>query len=360
MDALPDLTPISLAGTPPELGRAHGLLLAREIRLLRRAFFRFLLRAGMLVATWPLALLFYALGGRFWSRVPPSLKEEMRALAAAADLDLASVLLINVLDDVANALPRCSALAVTPRASATGGVLAGRNLDYPLFLEVLLRQQRLFRVSPAGGVPFLSVAWPGYVGVCTGMNRAGVALSQLTAMSRRTTFRGVPVALRFRLALERGTHLSAAVREILAHPATIGNNVLLADPAGALVLELAPGAWACRRPVAGLLTATNHFQAPEMAGLRGRFPRRPPGSPLSPGHFTFAYSVARDRRLQELAGGRKLSPREIMAILADPGIANPGTVVSAVFAPAEGTLWLARGHETPVSRHRWGEIRAPW
>lgn len=357
MSLLPDFTPIPLTGSPAERGRRHGLLFPREIRLLRRAFFRFLLRAGYVVASFPLALMFYALGGRFWGQVPAALKEEMRALAAAADLDLASVLLINVLDDAANALPRCSALAVTPRRSATGGVLVGRNLDYPLFIEELVRQQRLFWVTPEVGVPFLSVAWPGYVGVCTGMNRRGVVLCQLSAMCRRADFRGVPAALRFRLALERAESLTAAVREILALPASIGNNVLLADASGALVLELAPGAWALRRPVAGLLTATNHFQAPEMAKLKGRFPRRPPGSPLSPVHFSEAYSVARDRRLRELAGGRLLSPPDLKAILADPGIANPGTVVSAVFAPAMGTLWLALGESAPVSRHRWVQVR---
>lgn len=357
MSLLPDFTPIPLTGSPAELGRRHGLLFPREIRLLRRAFFRFLLRSGYLVAAWPLALLFYVLGGRFWRRVPVALREEMRALAAAADLDLASVLLINVLDDVANALPRCSAVAVTPRRSATGGVLVGRNLDYPLFIDVLVRQQRVFLVTPEGGMPFLSVAWPGYVGVCTGMNRRGVVLCQLTAVCRRASFQGVPAALRFRLALERAASLTAAAREIPAHPATIGNNVLLADASGALVLELAPGAWAGRRPLAGLLTATNHFQAPEMAGLKGRFPRRPPGSPLSPEHFSEVYSLARDRRLRELAGGRSLSPPDLMAMLADPGIANPGTVVSAVFAPAEGTMWVAQGESAPVSRHRWVQVR---
>ncbi len=354
----PDFTPILLTGSPAERGRRHGLLFPREIRRLRRVFFRFLLRAGYLVASLPLALLFYALGGRFWGQVPEALKEEMRALAAAADLDLASVLLINVLDDAANALPRCSALAVDRQRSATGGVLVGRTLDYPLFIDVLVREQRLFSVTPEGGVPFLSVAWPGYVGVCTGMNRRGVVLCQLTAVCRRATFRGVPAALRFRLALERGDSLAAAARQILALPATIGNNVLLAEASGALVLELAPGAWACRRPVAGLLTATNHFQAPEMAALKGRFPRRPPGSPLSPTHFREAYSAARNRRLQELAGGRRLSPRDLQAILADPHVANPGTAVAAVFAPAQGTLWLARGERAPVSRCRWVEIRA--
>lgn len=357
MSSLPDFTPIRLTGSPAERGRRHGLLLPREIRLLRRAFVRFLLRAGYLVASLPLALLFYALGGRFWGQVPAALKEEMQALADAADLDLASVLLINVLDDVGNALPRCSVVAVTPRRSATGGVLVGRNLDYPLFIEELIGQQRLFLVIPEAGVPFLSVAWPGYVGVCTGMNRPGLVVCQLSAMCRRADFRGVPAALRLRLALERADTLAAATRELLALPATIGNNVLVADPAGALVLELAPGTWACRRPLAGLLTATNHFQAPEMAKLKGRFPRRPPGSPLSPMHFSEAYSEARDRRLQKLAGGRLLSPPDLQAILADPGIATPGTVVSAVFAPATGTLWLAHGGTAPVSCQRWLEIQ---
>jgi hypothetical protein len=60
-----------------------------------------------------------------------------------------------------------------------------------------------------------------------------------------------------------------------------------------------------------------------------------------------------------LADGCTLGPVEVQQILADSRIANPGTVVSAVIAPATLTLWLARSTTPPVSRGPYREIR-PW
>lgn len=354
-----DLRLIHLEGSPREMGRRHGLLLAREIRQMRRALLRYLVKAGLLIGALPLAALLYVLGGRFWSRIPIALQEEMRGVAAGAELDLGTILLLNVLDDLANNCPRCSALAVAPERSATGAVLMGRNLDYPLFTDILVHHQILFCLAPLRGLPLASVAWPGYVGVCTGLNRSGVALSQLTAMSRAATFSGVPAALRFRQALESGATLSQVAGHILSHPATIGNNLLLASGRDSLVLELSPRRSVTRQPAGGLLTVTNHFQCPEMTALKGRFPRRPPFAVLSPYHFTEAYSQARDRRLQELAGNRTLAPVDFQDILADSHLANPGTVISTVFAPATLTLWLAKGQTPPVNREPFLEVR-PW
>jgi hypothetical protein len=281
----------------------------------------------------------------------------MRGVAAGASLDLATVLLINVLDDLANNTPRCSALAAGEGRTPGGAFLAGRNLDYPLFTDVLAGLQVLFMLESDAGLPVASLAWPGYVGVCTGMNAAGVALSQLTAMSRDSRLKGVPAALRFRQALERGASVARVAEAILAAPATIGNNVLLASAREAQVLELSARGRAVRSPVKGLLTVTNHYQSREMAALKGRFPRRPPFAVLSPYHFTEAYSRSRNRRLSELADGTRLEPRDIQNILADPEVANAGTVSSVVFAPAERSIWVARGASAPVNQGPSQEIR---
>ncbi len=350
---------ICLEGSPQEMGRRHGLLLGQEIRHMRRALWGYLCKAGLLLGALPLAALLHLLAKRFWPRIPAPLREEMRALAEAANLDLATILLINVLDDLANCFPRCSALAASPESSLSGAPLMGRNLDYPLFTDVLIKLQTLFSFFPLRGLPLVSVAWPGYVGVCTGLNRAGLAVSQLSAMCKKTTLKGVPAALRFRQALESADSLGKFWAALQGHPATIGNTLLLASPREILAVEISPVRMVVRPARHGLLTATNHFQSPQMTPLMGRFPSRPPFSALSPYHFTEAYSRARNQRLLALASGRILGPREIQQILADPQIANPGTVVSAVFVPAELSLWLAQGKTPPVSQAPFQEIR-PW
>jgi hypothetical protein len=350
---------IDIAGTPAELGRGHGRSLGQEIRELRRALLRYLAQVSLYAGALPLFALLAFLARRFWPHIPPRLQEEMRGVAAGAEVGLGTILLLNVLDDLGNLGPRCSALAAGAGRAAGGAWLMGRNLDYPLFVEIMVRLQYLFVMEPHQGLPLASLAWPGYVGVCTGMNKAGVALAQLTAMSRDRTRKGTPAALRFRQALETGTTLDGVAAALLKASGTIGNNVMLCSPRAAAVVELSARQGAVRRPREGLLTVTNHYQSPDLKDLKGNFPPRPPFSTLTPYHFTEAYSRSRETRLQELAARRRLTVRDLQMILADPRVANPGTALSAVFAPAALTLWVAQGAQAPVSQGPFARVK-PW
>lgn len=348
---------IELSGSPGERGRQHGQAVAKDLRRLRRGLLHYLARLSFYGGGLPLFGLLTFLARGFWPFIPPRLKEEMRGVAAEAHVGLGTVLLINVIDDLGNNTPRCSALAAGGERTLHGRWLMGRNLDYPLFIKEMIGFQTLFLMEPDQGIPLASVAWPGYVGVCTGINKTGVALAQLASMSRDRTLRGVPAALRFRQALETEATLTGVAARILATRGTMGNNLMLCAPGEAAVLELSACRGFLRLPQEGLITVTNHYQSPAMAPLKGKFPPRPPHSPLSAYHFTEAYSQARNRRLQELAGSGKLGPERIQNILADPQIANPGTAVCTVFTPAERTLWVAQALEAPVSRRPFEKIR---
>jgi hypothetical protein len=323
---------------------------------MRRGLLTYLARISLYLGAAPGYGLLLLWARRLWPGIPSRLREEMAAVAAGADLGLGWVLLLNVLDDLANNSPRCSALAVGEGRTENGLYLLGRNLDYPLFTEFLAGLQTLFLMEPDQGLSWASLAWPGYVGVCTGINRAGVALAQLSAMSRERTLTGIPAALRFRLALEAEDTVAGVAAHILKLPGTIGNNLMVCGPREAVVLELSARRGVVRHPRRGLLTATNHYQSAAMQPLRGRFPPRPPRSPLSPYYFTDAYSEARNARLQELAQGRRLGPGELQQILADPLVANPGTVVCTIFAPAQGLMRVAQGKEPPVNRGPFAEV----
>lgn len=352
------LRTLELWGTPAQRGKRHGESLAAEIRQMRREILTYLSRLSFYAGAVPFFLLLQLLARRFWPFIPPRIKQEMTAAARGAQVGLGTLLLINVADDLANNTPRCSALAVG-EARTGGPYFMGRNLDYPVFTDALTRLQTLFIMEGTEGQPLASLAWPGYLGVCTGINRAGVALAQLSSMSRDRTLKGIPAAMRFRRALETAATAREAAAQVMKLPGTIGNNLMLCDPEEALVLELSARQGAVRYPRAGLLTATNHYQSPSMCSLKGRFPPRPPFSVLSSYHFTEAYSQARNERLQLLASGTKLGPDDLQAILADPKVANAGTTVCAVFAPAGRRLWVAQGSTPPVNQGLFQEIQ-PW
>lgn len=341
---------LELAGSPREIGLKHGRSLAAEIRQIRRAFLAYLARVSLYAGALPFYGLMLGLAQCFKPYIPLRLKQEMAGVATGADVALGTVLLLNVIDDLFNSGPRCSALAVGEDYTAAGPYLLGRNLDYPLFTEILVNLQTLFMLEPFRGQPLASLAWPGYVGVCTGMNKSGVALAQLSAMSRERSLRGVPAALRFRQALQEGETVAAVAAGVLKTRTTIGNSLMLCGPQEAVVLELSARCRAMRRPAGGLLTATNHYQSRKMLALKGPFPLPPPFTCLAPYHFTEDYSRARNARLQELAARKPIEPLALQGILADPQIANPGTVGSAIFSPARLTMWVAQGRRAPVNR----------
>jgi hypothetical protein len=341
---------LEIWGEPEARGRRHGQILGADIRRLRREILTYLARISLFAGALPLYGLLQWMARGFWPSIPPHLQQEMAALAAGAEVGLGSILLLNVVDDLANNSPRCSALAAGESRTAGGDYVMGRNLDYPVFTAPLTELQTLFLIEPHQGQRLASLAWPGYVGVCTGINGAGVALAQLSAMSRDRSLKGTPAALRFRQALEDGDTVAAVAARILELPGTIGNNLMLCGPREALVLEVSARQGAVRRPLHGLLTATNHYQSPAMQGLKGRFPPRPPYSVLAAYQFTEAYSQARNQRLQELASHRRLGPKDLQKILADPAIANAGTAVCNVFHPADRIMWVARGKTLPVNQ----------
>jgi len=341
---------LEIWGEPEARGRRHGQILGADIRRLRRAILTYLARISLYAGALPLYGLLQWMARGFWPYIPPHLQQEMVALAAGAEVGLGSILLLNVADDLANNSPRCSALAVGDRHSAQGDYLMGRNLDYPVFTEPLTEFQTLFLIEPHRGQRLASLAWPGYVGVCTGINAAGVALAQLSAMSLDRTLKGTPAALRFRQALENGATVAAVANRVLSLPGTIGNNLMLCGPREALVLEISARQGAVRHPKNGLLTTTNHYQSPAMQRLKGRFPPRPPYSVLAAYQFTEAYSQARNQRLRELASDRRLGPTDLQKILADPAIANAGTAVCTVFQPAGRHMWVAQGKTPPVNQ----------
>lgn len=346
----PGLQIIQLSGSPAEMGQAHGRILANDIKHLRREFLRYLARVSCNIGVLPLYLATCLFSWRFRSFIPAPLWEEIQAVAASAGVHASFILFINVMDDLLNNIPRCSSFAAPLRQGRATTFLLGRNLDYPLFAQVMCRFNTVFVFFPKDGQPVVSVAWPGYIGVCTGMNFSQVALGQLTASTSDYSLAGVPSALRNRLALQHHSSVVEVAARITSLPGTIGANLILASPQEALLLEVSAHHRAIRVPVADVLTATNHYQSRAMQTWKGKAFRRPPLSPLDPYCFTQDYSLLRNQRLQELLINHSLDIPRAQQILGDPKIANPCDINSVVFDTAASELYLAQGLSIPISQ----------
>ncbi len=166
--------------------------------------------------------------------IPADHRAELAALAEVSGASLRMVLSANVLVD-----SQCSALVSPARAGEP--LRVARNLDF--FPASVLGPRSVVQVMrPLGKHAFVSLGWPGFAGVTSGMNDAGVAACVLLNKDQPGMRPGMPVCFRIREILEQSATLEEAVRCFNEGPVASSHYVLLADRAGsALVWQGADG-----------------------------------------------------------------------------------------------------------------------
>jgi isopenicillin-N N-acyltransferase-like protein len=269
---------VYLEGTPEQIGGAHSRLL----------------RAGMIddeaelwgdfayyVPIAPARSLMMDIGRVRYRNVEHNFPEERRReIAAEAEgfqpdpfaFHLATyhrLVFLHSLYDIAlsfehSPLIGCSAFVLGPGATRDGHTLLGRAFDFEAG-EQFDRDKAVFFVREEGAIPFASVAWPGLVGVMSGMNAEGVAIVVNGGRAREPRTEGEPVVFALRDVLEHAHDVGEAVAMLRAQQVMVSHLVLVADASGAsAIVERAPGATATVRasPDPDRVALTNHFEGP--------------------------------------------------------------------------------------------------
>ncbi len=254
---------VSVSGTPEEMGQQLGTLLKGPLSELAGRQETFARGFGF---DKPVAALFKT-GQFLLPKFPEAHRHELEKMSQASAVDLNFLILGNVMYELSQA-PACSTLAVESERSATDGPLFGRNLDFPTF-GFLDRYGLLIIYRPQGKHAFASAAFPGVVGVFTGMNDAGLCLAQLevhrsSENSPRINLLGTPIDLCFRRVLEECTTVDEAEKLLRQQNRMLMCNVALCDRHQAIVLEMTTKTVARRPADRGLCACTNHFRT---AGL---------------------------------------------------------------------------------------------
>lgn len=312
-----------LSGTPEQIGRQHAELLAPHSDAIRQLPHRYAAEFGV-DAFWPLIV---QAGRTLVLQAPQRHQAELTAIGHAAGGEEEAVVANTLLE-----LRRvgCSALIVEPNRSRTGGPLMGRNFDF-LTLGELHKHSVVIVYRPHRLHAFASVAFPGIVGVFSGMNDAGLAVATLDVEqaadgSRKFDPAGVPLAFAFRRILEECTTVDEAERLLRDIKPTTWMNLAVCDSSGGAIFEITPATIARRDDDHGLVRCTNHFRT---AGL-------------STGERCWRYDVF------AAAFGDK--PLDVPAVHGVLHRVNQGelTLQTMIFEPRERVLHLALG-EPPVS-----------
>jgi isopenicillin-N N-acyltransferase-like protein len=173
----------------------------------------------------------------------------------------------------------CSAFVLGPEATADGHTLLARAFDFEAG-DVFDRDKAVFFVRGEGDgvLPFASVAWPGLVGVLSGMNVEGVAIVVNGGRARDPETTGMPVVFALREVLERAHDTAEAIAILGAQQVMVSHIVMVTDAHGkTAIVERAPGVPAFVRDAFAdpdRVAVTNHFEGPLASDPRNEVVRR--------------------------------------------------------------------------------------
>jgi hypothetical protein len=235
---------------------------------------------------------------------------------------------------------------VTAVPGERGKMIVGRNLDYQVIPHELAAFNTLFVYHPQDRLPFLSLSWPGYMGVVTGVNRKLLSLNLLSVPARDASCRGLPEGLVNRMLLEETSTPKEALERLAHLPRTVGNNLLLASPHEGCVIESSHTRLIGRTSREGALIATNHYESAEMEPLQVGCVGLA-DSPLDRRFLTRDGSQQRARDIgAQLHMGMNVA--DVRRLLAAPSLVSGGQIQSVVMDLGRGELWLAEGTTLPV------------
>jgi hypothetical protein len=255
-----------LEGEPERMGRQQVALVLgvarRHSQLPKTILGRY--GGGFL---WPLVVTY---SRSLMKDAPERYRRELNATFAKATYrqeEIDALTVVNSLIEL-RCFDLCSAFLVEPQRSASREMLFGRNLDIPSY-GCLDRLVLVVICRPANRHAFASVTWPGFIGVLSGMNDAGLAIGCLDSGPAKDDSPafclGTPLSLTFRRVLEECGSIEEAQKLLAAAKRTTWMNLAVCDRQRAVVLEITPKSVVARGAEDHLLACTNHFRTPELS-----------------------------------------------------------------------------------------------
>jgi hypothetical protein len=212
-----------LQGTPEQMGRQHGTLMAPQVRdVVNRVLYGVGVGSSLAKGEWFFGTI-ESCQARIGKFIDPRHLREMDALALAAGLDVEEVRLANFFPE----LFHCSGFALHGAASGDGHIYHGRILDY--MVGVGLEPNAVIIVSrPDHGHAWVNVSYAGFTGSVTAMNEKKISIGEMGGRGEGH-WDGKPMAQLVREVMEKADTLDEAVEIMRAGPRTCEYYYVIAD-----------------------------------------------------------------------------------------------------------------------------------
>jgi predicted choloylglycine hydrolase len=323
-----------IAGSGYSAGYRHGFMLKDPIEDVVEILHTEILKTGTLEGEF-ITSLFVEKSKDLEKFIPATFKDEMRGIADASGATYQEILLINTYDDIVN-LMGCSSIAM-PKTKKNQLFFHARNLDYPF--DLLADKNVIYRYLEQG---VISVTFPGYIGVLSGTNRAGISLSSHTSHSADNEV-GIPSGILYRMILEYATTINQVDSMLRSNQRTIGNNLVISSlhENKVAVFEIT-AASVVQLPSADRAVCTNHFVSDAL------------GYPIDPSsgsflRYDYLNKAFKNESVVLESVVKTMSHCEKNASERWASVSNEGTVQSVIFLPELHLIYVAKGTEAPTT-----------
>lgn len=205
------------------------------------------------------------------------------------------------------AMVGCTSLAVWNENTEDGDLLIGRNFDFYVG-DDFAKNKLVEFVEPEDGIPYMSVSWPGMIGVVSGMNKKGITVTINAGKSKIPLTAKTPISLVTREILQYAATIDEAIAIAKKRKVFVSESILVgsAEDKNAVIIEVSPknfGVYHVQNT--SRVLCTNHFQSDAYTNdIRNQK------------HIQESHSAYRYEKLQELLQEEeKLNPEKMASIL---------------------------------------------
>ena len=207
------------------------------------------------------------------------------------------------------ALVGCTSFAVWNEKTRDGSLLIGRNLDFYAG-DDFAENKIVYFIKPDLGHSYVSVSWPGMIGVVSGMNLEGLTVTINAGKSDIPWVAKTPVSILAREILQYAGTIDEAIALAKKRKVFVSESIMIgsANDGKAILLEVSPNHFGVYDvPNNSELICANHFQSETYKNDK-----------KNNKHIIESHSKYRFDRMEELLEeNQTITPKEAVKILRD-------------------------------------------
>ncbi len=212
-----------IAGTPRQMGKAHGTLMKKQARgLVEKTLYVVGAAETIQSGRWFMDRM-AEIERRAGPHVPQRFVVECDALSQAAGISIRDGRYANLFPERFH----CTGVAVRGKASAGGRVMHARVLDYMRDIN-LQAGAAVIVFMPQGYNKWMTLSYAGFIGTVTAMNEHGLAVGEMGGRGLGD-WDGMPMSLLLRDVMERAKTVGEAMKIIEETPRTCEYYYVLSD-----------------------------------------------------------------------------------------------------------------------------------